>query len=438
MRKVFQSSEYHIDNTGEHLVTKALQTLIDETSQAGGVLVLERGTYLTAPLFLKSGMEFHFEDGAVLTGTTDESQIPVIPTRAAGVEMDWYPGILNCNGQKDVIISGNGTIDGQGEYWWRKYWGDDGKSGMRGEYDKKGLRWACDYDCMRVRNVVIMESSNITLRDITSTRSGFWNIHICYSDHIHVDGVKITSCGAESPSTDGIDIDSCHDVLVENCITDCNDDSICIKSGRDADGIRVNRPCHDITVQNCEIQAGFGVTIGSEVSGGVYRITLKNLRYHGTDCGFRIKSSVARHGYIRDVRVDGLSMINVKYPFHFFLNWNPAYSYCELPLGYEGELPAHWEKLLEAIPASVPKTKVSDITIENVTAWNEPEYDGISRAFHMEGFEDQPIEHVVFKNVSLACREFGVINHTKDIDFQNVIVSVSGAHDEKNDSYDNR
>ena len=120
-------------------------------------------------------------------------------------------------------------------------------------------------------------------------------------------------------------------------------------------------------------------------------------------------------------------MINVKYPFHFFLNWNPAYSYCELPLGYEGDLPAHWEKLLEAIPASVPKTKVSDITIENVTAWNEPEYDGISRAFHMEGFEDQPIEHVVFKNVSLACREFGVINHTKDIEFQNVTVSVSGA-----------
>lgn len=251
MRKVWKTSEYHIDNTGERLVTEALQALIDETSQAGGILVLEKGTYLTAPLFLKNGMEFHFEEGAVLKGTTDETKIPVIPTRAAGIGMDWYPGVLNCNGQKDVIISGNGTIDGQGEYWWRKYWGDDGKSGMRGEYDKKGLRWACDYDCMRVRNVVIMESSRITLKDITSMRSGLWNIHICYSDNIHVDGIKIASCGGESPSTDGIDIDSCHDVLVENCVTDCNDDSICIKSGRDADGIRVNRPCHDITVQNC-------------------------------------------------------------------------------------------------------------------------------------------------------------------------------------------
>ena len=101
-------------------------------------------------------------------------------------------------------------------------------------------------------------------------------------------------------------------------------------------------------------------------------------------------------------------------------------------------MPVHWEKLLEAIPASVPKTKVSDLTNENVTACNEPEYDGISRAFHMEGFEDQPIEHVVVKNVWLAGREFGVINHTKDIEFQNATVSVSGARDEKNDSYDNR
>ncbi len=78
---------------------------------------------------------------------------------------------------------------------------------MRGEYDKRGLRWACDYDCMRVKcgdyGVI-----RITLKDITSMRSGFWNIHICYSDHIHVDGIKIASCGGESPSTDGIDIDS--------------------------------------------------------------------------------------------------------------------------------------------------------------------------------------------------------------------------------------
>lgn len=196
-----------------------------------------------------------------------------------------------------------------------------------------------------------------------------------------------------------------------------------------------------VTTSRCRTAGfwpAFGVTIGSEVSGGVHDITIKNLDYRGTDCGLRIKSSVARRGYIRDVKVDGLRMVNVKYPFHFFLNWNPAYSYCTLPEGYEGEIPDHWRKLLEVIPDSVPKTKVSDITIENVTACNEEGYDGISRAFHMEGFEDQPIERVVFRNVSVACKEYGVINYTKDIEFHHVTVSVSGSRDEKNDSYDNR
>lgn len=438
MRPMIKTSDYGIDRTGETLVTKELQNLIDKAARENGVLLLEKGTYLTASLFLKSHMEFRFEEGAVLLGTTDESQYPVIPTRVAGIEMDWYPGILNCNQQTDVTISGQGTIDGQGEYWWRKYWGDDLKSGMRKDYDARGLRWACDYDCMRVRNVVVMESENITLKDFTSTRSGFWNVHICYSSQIHVDGIRITSCGLHSPSTDGIDIDSCHHVLVENCVTSCNDDSICIKSGRDADGLRVNRPCHDITVQNCEILAGFGVTIGSEVSGGVHDITLRNIRYKGTDCGFRIKSSVARRGYIKNVLVENLEMINVKYPFHLFLNWNPAYSYCELPEGYEGEISDSWKKLLEQIPDTIPKTEVSNLTIRNVKAYNEPDYDGISRAFHMEGFEDMPMKQITFQNVSLECKEFGVINYVQGMQWQNVNVSVSQARDEKNDDYDNR
>ncbi len=437
-RPVFRPSERTIDRTGASLVTEQLQQLIDETAAAGGILLLEKGIYLTASLFLKGHMEFRFEEGAVLLGTTDESRYPVIPTRAAGVEMDWYPGILNCNGQKDVIVSGPGVIDGQGEYWWSKYWGADTKGGMRKDYDARGLRWACDYDCMRVRNVVVMESEDVVLKDFTSTRSGFWNVHVCYSRNVHIDGVKITACGLASPSTDGIDIDSCEHVLVENCVTDCNDDSICIKSGRDADGLRVNRPCHDITVQNCEIRAGFGVTIGSEVSGGVYDVTLRNIRYHGTDCGFRIKSSIARRGYIKDVLVENLDMVNVKYPIHLFLNWNPAYSYCQLPEGYDGPVPEHWKKLLAQIPDDVPKTRVSNLVIRNVKSRNEEGYEDISRAFHIEGFSDMPICGLHFENVSIQCRELGVINYTEDITFKDVNISVCGARDEKNDAYDNR
>lgn len=437
-RPIFKTSDRAIDGSGKVLVTKALQALIDEAAEVQGIVVLEKGVYLTAPLFLKSHMELHFEDGATLLGTTDETQIPVIPTRAAGIEMDWYPGILNCNYQEDVAISGNGIIDGQGEYWWEKYWGTDCTGGYRKVYDAKGLRWAADYDCMRVRNVVVFESRNVTLKDFASERSGFWNIHIVYSSDVHVDGVKIRNCGSRSPSTDGIDIDSCERVLVENCITECNDDSICIKSGRDFDGHRVKRPCHDIVVQNCEMRSGFGVTLGSEVSGGVYNITLRNLKYHGTDCGFRIKSSIARKGYIKDILVENLEMVNVKYAFHFDLNWFPEYSICTMPENYEGEIPAHWEKLLQVLPADIPNTQVSNLTIRNVRSTMEEGYDGISRAFHMQGFADIPIRGISMEDVNIICSEFGVINYVEGISMKNVNISVCGERNAENDVYDNR
>lgn len=131
-------------------------------------------------------------------------------------------------------------------------------------------------------------------------------------------------------------------------------------------------------------------------------------------------------------------MVNVKYPFHFFLNWNPAYSYCELPKDYTGEIPVHWQKLLEKIPDEISKTKVSDITIRNVTARNEDDYQGISRAFNIEAFEDVPIERLTFDHVSLSCREFGIINYVKDLRLLDTQISVFGARDEKNDEYDNR
>lgn len=437
MTEIFYAAEYGIDNTGKRVVTKELQDLVDKAAKAHGRLILEKGIYLTASVFLKSNMEFHFEDGATLLATTDESQYPVIPTRVAGIEMEWYSGVLNCIGQDNVTISGRGTIDGNGEYWWRKYWGADRQGGMRKDYDRAGLRWACDYDCRRMRNLVIMESTNITIKELTSTRSGFWNVHICYSSYVHVDGIKITACGPESPSTDGIDIDSSAHVLIENCVTSCNDDSICIKSGRDLDGIQVGRPCHDIEIHNCRILSGFGVTIGSEVSGGIYNIILKDVTYDGTDCGFRIKSSLARRGYISNILVDGLEMHNVKYPFHMLLNWNPSYSYCQLPADYKGEIPKHWEKLLAAVPAAIPNTQVDGILIRNVNVWNDEDYDGISRAFHIEGFADQPIRNITFKNIKMACKEFGLINYTEGICFENVRVTVSGAHDRQNDEYDN-
>lgn len=441
MEMIYNVKDYKAAGDGITLDTKALQAAIDDaashaSAQNKAKVLLPEGTYLTSSLFLGSHMEFHMEKGAVLLGTTDESQYPIMHTRVAGIEMDWPVAILNINGQEDVKVTGEGTINGQGPYWWNKYWGQDEKGGMRKDYDARDLRWCVDYDCKRVRNMVVMESKDIELSGFQSVQSGFWNIHLCYSENVHLDGLSIYD--NSGPSTDGIDIDSCRHVVVEHCKVACNDDSICIKSGRDADGLRVNRICEDVVIQDCEILTGCGVTIGSETSGGAKNIVIRNLKYRNTDCGFRMKSAKTRGGIIEDVLVENLQMVNVKYPFNMCLNWHPAYSYCEIPQGYEGEIPDHWKTLTEKVDKDLGIPKVRNITIRNIHSVNEPDYNGPSRAFEIDAFPEKPMENVVFENVTIQAKELGRIQGVKNMTWKDVEISIDGPNDSRNDQYDIR
>ena len=417
-------------------LVRAMDTAGEKNPDPAVRVVVPRGIYLTASLFLGSNMEFHMEDGAVLLGTTEEERYPVMKTRVAGIEMEWPVAILNINGQENVKVTGHGIIDGQGPYWWNKYWGDDRTGGMRREYDGAGLRWCVDYDCRKVRNVIVMESRNVELSGFESVRSGFWNVHVCYSEDIHVDGLYIHDNAG--PSTDGIDIDSCSRVVVEHCRVACNDDSICVKSGRDADGLRVNRVCRDVVIQDCEILTGCGVTIGSETSGGAKNIVVRNLKYHNTDCGFRMKSAKTRGGLIEDVLVENLEMVNVKYPFNMCLNWHPAYSYCEIPADYKGEIPAHWKILAEPVSEEKGIPQVRNITVRNVVSVNEPDYEGTSRAFEIDAFPEKPMTNVVFENVKIHAKELGRIQGVKDWKWNGVEISIDGPNDDGNNQYDVR
>lgn len=438
---IYNVRDYKAAGDGRTLDTKAIQAAINDAASHASAdnkvkVLVPEGTYLTSSLFLKSHIEFHMEKGAVLLGTTDESQYPIMGTRVAGIEMDWFVGILNINGQEDVKVTGEGVINGQGPYWWEKYWGRDGTGGMRKEYDARNLRWCVDYDCKRVRNMIVMESRDIELSGFESVRSGFWNIHLCYSENVHVDGLFIHDNAG--PSTDGIDIDSCRHVVVEHCTVACNDDSICVKSGRDADGLRVNRICQDVVIQDCEILTGSGVTIGSETSGGAKNILIRNLKYCNTDCGFRMKSARTRGGVIEDVAVENLQMVNVKYPFSMCLNWHPAYSYCELPEDYQGEIPHHWRILTERVDEDMGIPKVKNITIRNIHSINEPDYDGPSRAFEIDAFSEKPMENVAFDNVIIHAKELGRIQGVKNMTWNGVEISVDGPNNNKNDLYDIR
>ena len=417
-------------------MTKELQKNIDYAIKNKLHLIIKKGIYNIAPIFIRGRLRMSFEDGAVLKGITDESLYPLIETRVAGIEMKWYPALLNIIDTSNVFIDGNGVIDGSGEYWWQKYWGIDQNGGMRKEYDSKGLRFLCDYDCMRPRNILIQNSSKIKLFDITSKDSGFWNIHILYANNVLINNVKIDSSAENSPSTDGIDIDSSAYVKIINATTSCNDDSICIKSGRDSDGLRVNRPSHHIYIESSKILKGFGITIGSEVSGGIHDIYIKNILYMGTDCGFRIKSAIPRKGYIRNIYLNNLTMIDVKYLFHIYLNWNPLYSNCSLPSDFKGEILPHYKALITKTEGE--NTNIENIYIKNVRACLSSNYKGIARAFMIVGFKDRHINNLSFDNIDITAFEYGRIDYVDKVCFNNFKINVLKAYERENDEYDNR
>ncbi len=418
-------------------VTVNLQELIDLAHDNKEKLIFTEGQYNIHSLYFKADSFYEFEEGVVFNGILDENY-PLIDTRVAGIEMQFYPALINVINTRNVTLKGHFIVNGRGKYDWEKYWGPDTKGGMRKEYDAKGLRAFCDYDCLRVRNILIQNSHNIYIDGAESKDSGFWNLHILYSHDIVIDNVYINSDNLNSPSTDGIDIDSSYNVIVRDSKIKTNDDCIAIKSGRDMDGIRVNVPSHDILVENTKLYKGFGLTIGSEVSGGIYNVKVNNVEFDSTDCGFRIKSSINRKGYIKNIDLNNLKMIDVKYPFHIDMNWNKNYSIVKLPKNYDKQLTDYQKKLLEEVPSDILNTKIENIAIKNVESTFRVGYNSISRAFQMVGFEDSPIQNMTLKNIHIKSYEYGNIAFINNLHFEDVVVDILKSNDKNNDEYDNR
>lgn len=422
MRRVFNILEYGAMPDGGTLCTAHIQSAINDAGRCHGKVIVPPGVYLTGSLFLKTGIEFHLQEGAVLLGTTIEEAYPLLFTRVAGIEMEWPAALINIREQEDVSITGSGKIDGQGEFWWNKYWGQDRKGGMRKLYEEKGLRWAVDYDCTRPRNVLVWKSHNVDLKDFECVRSGFWNVHLCYSSNVFVEGITIRDNAG--PSTDGVDVDSCRNVRISGCHISCNDDSVCMKAGRDSDGLKVNKVCENIVVEDCVLGAGSGITLGSETSGGIRNIHIKGIQFNGTSCGFRIKSARTRGGRIEDIQVEDLKMVNVMVPFSFQLDWNPSYSYCEIPKTYHGIIPQHWIKMTKQVPLEQGIPTVRNVTVRNVTAELAENYGGSSKAFDIEGFLEKPMENIRLDNIKIVAKKFGSIKGVKDCKWDAIDISV--------------
>ncbi|MFD1875228.1 glycoside hydrolase family 28 protein [Hymenobacter bucti] len=414
-KATFAAAKYGAVGDAKTLNTQALQKAIDAAAKKGGVVTLAPGQYLTGSLFLKKGVELHLDKGVTLLGSQELKDYPELKTRVAGIEMVWPAALLNILDQDNVAITGEGTVDGQGKVFWDSYWA------MRKDYDKKGLRWIVDYDAKRPRLLVMANSSNITIKGVTLQRSGFWTVHVLYSKNVTVDGITVrNNLGGHGPSTDGIDIDSSSYVLVQNSDIDCNDDNFCLKAGRDADGLRVNRPAEYILIQNCVAGAGDGLfTCGSETSGGIRHVIARNLKAKGTKVGIRIKSALNRGGTVEDIRVDNIEMDGVGTAILLTMNWNPAYSYSTLPEGYtEATLPAHWKAMLTKVDPEKGLPHFRDVVISNVKVQNA------KIAISAEGQPNSLLEGMTLDNVTMTAATAGGLSYAKDWIIKNVNITA--------------
>jgi polygalacturonase len=330
--------------------------------------------------------------------------------------MSWPAALINVYEQTNVTISGKGIVDGDGKIWWDKYW-----KLRREDYEPKGIRWAADYDCQRPRLIQIYKSTSVNLEGLTLKRSGFWTVHVCYSSKVTVDGITIRNNeGGHGPSTDGIDLDSSSNVTVQHCDIDCNDDAICLKAGRDADGLRVNRPSEHIAIRDNTVRGGAaGVTFGSETSGGIHDVEVSNLHVlPGVPNGVLFKSASTRGGTISDINVHDVDMQGVGTAFSVQFNWNPSYSYARIPDTIK-DYPPYWKVLIEAVSPEKGLPHLRNVRISNVKATDA------KQAFGVASYADSPLLNFQFKNIDVDAKSAGSIKNASGWTFDNVHITAA-------------
>lgn len=369
--KKYVITEYGVGMDSTVVQTAKIQAVIDKAAQmGGGVVVVPKGTFLSGSLFFKQGTHLYIEEGGKLKGSERIADFEIKETRIEGQTCKYFTALVNADGIDGFTIAGKGTIDGNGYHYWNEFW-------IRRKWNPQ----CTNKDAQRPRLTYISNCKNVTVQDVRLINSPFWTNHIYKSDHARYLDLYIyaPTSGVKAPSSDAIDIDVCHDVMVHGCYMNVNDDAVVLKGGKGtwADKAPENGPNYNILIQNCHYGKVHGcLTLGSE------SVTDKNV-------------------ILRNCRADDANRV-------LWLKMRP-------------DTPQHYEY----------------VTIENVVG-NCGSFLVIrpwTQFFKPEKRDDMPkslCNNIVMKNIKMDCRNFFDVGASEKYDFRDFTFENILVNDKKN------
>jgi len=397
-------------------------TLINNTinrlnAKGGGTLFFPAGKYLTGAIKLKSNITIELEAGATLLFSDNfDDYLPFVEMRHEGILMKSFCPLIYAVDAENITIKGEGRIDGQGQKWWDEFYRviEDLKANGIRNFNKYQPMWDKANDAktlyaetnedyvssmqrrfFRPPFIQPVRCKNVKIQGITIINSPFWTVNPEFCENVTIDGVTIAN--PLSPNTDGINPESCRYVHISNCHISVGDDCITLKSGRDLQARKLGMADENITITNCTMLAGHGgVVIGSEMSGGVKKVTISNCVFDGTDRGIRIKSTRGRGGVVEDIQVSNIVMKNIK---EEAITLDLLYS--KMPV----------EPFTERTPI------FRNINISNVTGSD------VLIPIKIRGLEESPISNITFTNINIDGKQKCVFQNYKNIKMNDVFVN---------------